>query len=194
MIKSTNDDLLHLHIPQARWHSPFRARPLHEALCPQRPIHTSYIPSPSALSLEYGVLTNTRTYQLAEVARGIRRSSGMTDSSKFRLLSCPGFSWASRACALQWMSGHVQRKKKRTTHQIVSTFTSPPKYLERSPFRTRSRSANKARYDSKAILTYMSTLFNDGSLHDGFVPPILPRHEKIRWKNSRWRVAFSLSW
>lgn len=32
------------------------------------------------------------TYQLAEVARGIRWSSGMTDSSKFFLLKTPGFS------------------------------------------------------------------------------------------------------
>jgi dolichyl-phosphate-mannose--protein O-mannosyl transferase len=39
-------------------------------------------------------------YQLAEVARGIRCSSGMTDSSKFFLLKTPGFSWASTAWAL----------------------------------------------------------------------------------------------
>lgn len=73
----------------------------------------------SSRCLKYGVLTNTRTYQLAEVARGIRRSSGMTDSSKFRLLSCPGFSWASRACALQWMSSHVRDKK---TEQLTRLF------------------------------------------------------------------------
>jgi dolichyl-phosphate-mannose--protein O-mannosyl transferase len=39
-------------------------------------------------------------YQLAEVARGIRCSSGITDSSKFFLLKTPGFSWASTAWAL----------------------------------------------------------------------------------------------
>jgi hypothetical protein len=35
---------------------------------------------------------NRAAYQLAEVARGIRCSSGITDSSKFFLLRTPGFS------------------------------------------------------------------------------------------------------
>lgn len=41
------------------------------------------------------------TDQLAVVARGIRKSSGITVSSKFRLVRYPGRSCASTACALR---------------------------------------------------------------------------------------------
>lgn len=70
-------------------------------------------------------------YQLAEVARGMRCSSGMTDSSKFFLLKTPGFSWASTAWAL--VISFAKIVVGAVAYETDSISISPPMYRDKSP-------------------------------------------------------------
>lgn len=109
------------------------------------------------------------TYQDEVVNRGILSSSGILLSSIPIFDRNPGFSCHSTDAALRDVRKNPAQQLQQT-HLRVSKLMSPPKYRERSPG---DLSQIWTMLRGISLLTDVGSLLNDGSLEDGFVPPVL---------------------